>query len=995
MVLLARQTIVRFAAAAALLSPVALGAQAPSKKPLTQDTYDSWRQIQGSTLSPDGRWAAWTLTPVVGDGQVVVRATRGATEYRAARGFTGRPQLQPNADSGFTAPAPLFSADSRYLVYLTYAPQAEFDRARREKRKPADQPKAALAIMDLASGAVTPVPRVRSFRLAKDDGRWLAYLLEPDSAARPAGDSSAAAPAPVPAAAATPGGAPRPVSGDSARRNDRKKETGSTLVLRELATGREVRIADVTGYAMDDAGQWLGYTVSSRAGGRDGAWLRALASGVERQLLGGAGSYKSLVFDRKGAQVAFLSTHDDAAAAQPKWSLFHAALPAARVRVAVRSDALGDSALVAEKGRVEFVRDGSALVFGVAPPPLDSIPADSLADKAVLDLWHWKDTRLQPQQRLEAARDRDRSYTAIWFPKDGRVARLADDSLPQVTLSDDGRVALGVTELPYAVENMWTGGGADVVAVDARTGRRTRVAQHVEYGAQLSPGGRWIVWFAGGRWNAYETATGRTHDLTSAIGGVRFDQETWDTPSSPAPWGIAGWTAGDRTVLVYDRHDIWEIDPSGAHAPQMVTDSAGRRARIVLRYVSLDPDERYVDPAKPLLLRAFDEGTKASGFWTDRLGVRAAPERVVMADERFGTPKRARSADVYLVTRESFREFPDLWTGGRLDSLTRISDANPQQAEYRWGSAELVHWTSDDGLPLEGLLYKPEGFDPAKKYPIVAYFYEQLSDNLHQYHAPSGRNVINPAVYSSLGYLVFFPDIAYQTGYPGQSALKSIVPGVQMLLARGYVNPQAIGVAGQSWGGYQTAYMITQTRLFRAAFAGAPVANMTSAYGGIRWESGVARAFQYERQQSRIGGSIWQYPLRFLENSPLFYADRVETPVLIMSNDGDGAVPWYQGVELFVALRRNGKEVYLLNYNGDGHNPRKRANQKDVDMRMQQFFAHHLLGQAAPQWMEEGIPFLRKGRDQLATPIAGGMPGAKAPATAPAGGTGSAPERVP
>jgi dipeptidyl aminopeptidase/acylaminoacyl peptidase len=294
-----------------------------------------------------------------------------------------------------------------------------------------------------------------------------------------------------------------------------------------------------------------------------------------------------------------------------------------------------------------------------------------------------------------------------------------------------------------------------------------------------------------------------------------------------------------------------------------------------------------------------------------------------------------------------------------------------------------VSWTATDGRPLQGILYKPEGFDPTKQYPMVVYFYESLSDNLHQYHTPAGRNVVNPSVYASHDYLVFFPDIAYTTGYPGQSAMHSIVPGVQSLIAKGFVNPKGVGIAGQSWGGYQVAYMITQTPMFAAAFSGAPVANMTSAYGGIRWESGNSRASQYEKGQSRIGGSLWQTPLRYIENSPLFYVDRVTTPILIMSNDADGAVPWYQGIELFVGLRRFGKEAYLVNYNGDGHNPRKRANQKDVDMRMLQFFGHHLRGDPAPEWMQKGIPFLHKGRDQIATPATAGTPSTTAP-----GGTG-------
>jgi dipeptidyl aminopeptidase/acylaminoacyl peptidase len=448
--------------------------------------------------------------------------------------------------------------------------------------------------------------------------------------------------------------------------------------------------------------------------------------------------------------------------------------------------------------------------------------------------------------------------------------------------------------------------------------------------------------------------------------GVRFARETWDEPSTPVAWGVGGWTRGDRSVLLYDRYDIWEVDPTGTRAARMVTDSVGRKQKLTFRIAIADTADGAIDPTQPLLLRAVDDETKASGFWRDRLDATTPPVKLMMTDRQVAGVSKAKDADVILFTQQTFQEFPDLWVAnGNFASATRISEANPQQKDYKWGSAELVSWLSDDGTPLKGILFKPENFDPNKKYPMVVYFYEKLSDNLHAYVPPAGRNVINPTVYVSNDYLVFEPDIIYETGYPGPSAFKSIVPGVQMLIARGFVDPKAIGIQGQSWGGYQVAYLITQTSLFKAAMAGAPVANMTSAYGGIRWQSGLARPFQYERTQSRIGGSIWEYPMRFLENSPLFAADRVTTPLLIMSNDGDGAVPWYQGIEMFIALRRLEKEVYLINYNGDEHNPTKRANQLDIAMRMQQFFDHHLKGAPAPEWMVRGIPFLEKGRDQI------------------------------
>lgn len=980
--------------AAALATPLAAQTPAPATgKPITQDVYDIWRSIHGATLSNDGKWAVYSIAPAVGDGEMVIRSTASATEYRVPRGYLGRPALTV-AGPGAPLPAAQFSADSRWAAALAYAPMSEFEQARRSKRRPAPTPKASLALVSLADGQVTRVARVKSFRMPKDAGGWLAYLLEPaDSAAARAAADSAAPQAPN-VAAAVPGAAPRPVAADSGRAGQKKKVTGSTLVLRDLASGTEVRLADVTDYAFDDRGGWLGYTVSSADSARDGAYVRDLRGGREVALLTGPGSYKQLVFDEAGAQVAFVSDREEHSRPKPRHTLYRASLSDGKVAAVVKPGALADDEIVSSTADVRFVKTGGTLLFGVAPAPLDSIPADSLADKAVFDLWHYKDDRLQPQQIVQAGRDRGRSYLAAVQLKGGRLVRLGSDSLPQVTVGDDGRSALAVTGVPYSIEAMWGEGGSDVVLLDATSGARTPVAQRVPYGAQLSPGGRYVLWFADGGWHSHAVATGRRADLTAGLSGVRFDQETWDTPSTPAPWGVGGWTANDERVLIYDRYDVWEVDPSGQRAPRVLTDSVGRRGQLVMRLVDLERDERFVDSSRPLLLRVMDERTKASGFYEDRVGVVAPPRQVVMGERRYGTPSRARDADVYLLTQETVRQFPDLWVGPSLTSLTRITDANPQQGEYRWADVELVSWRSLDGVELKGLLYKPDGFDPSKKYPMVVYFYEQLSDNLYNYVVPAGRNVVNPVVYASQGYLVFEPDIAYTNGYPGQSALHSIVPGVQSLIARGFVDPDAVGTAGQSWGGYQTTYMITQTNIFKAAMAGATVANMTSAYGGIRWGSGLARAFQYEKTQSRIGGSIWEYPMRYIENSPLFFADRVETPLLLMHNDADGSVPWYQGIEMFVALRRFGKEVYLVNYNGDDHNPRKRANQKDIDMRMLQFFGHHLKGEPMPDWMEHGIPFLQKGRDQMAPSaavegagrVAQPAPGNGAVSAPPAGG---------
>jgi dipeptidyl aminopeptidase/acylaminoacyl peptidase len=265
---------------------------------------------------------------------------------------------------------------------------------------------------------------------------------------------------------------------------------------------------------------------------------------------------------------------------------------------------------------------------------------------------------------------------------------------------------------------------------------------------------------------------------------------------------------------------------------------------------------------------------------------------------------------------------------------------------------------------MRGLLYKPENFDSTRKYPMIIYYYERYSERLYSHFVPSpSRSTVNFPYYNSNGYLVFVPDIAYTTGQPGQDAYNSVMSGTLELMKRPYVDEKNIGLQGQSWGGYQTAWLVTRTGLFKAAMAGAPVSNMTSAYGGIRYESGRVREFQYEHTQSRIGGNLWEKRELYIDNSPLFFADRITTPLLIMSNDNDGAVPHTQGIEFFTALRRLGKPAWMLVYNGEEHNLTKRPNRMDLSLRMSQFFDHYLKGEPMPLWMKEGVPAVKKGKE--------------------------------
>jgi dipeptidyl aminopeptidase/acylaminoacyl peptidase len=372
------------------------------------------------------------------------------------------------------------------------------------------------------------------------------------------------------------------------------------------------------------------------------------------------------------------------------------------------------------------------------------------------------------------------------------------------------------------------------------------------------------------------------------------------------------------------------------------------------------------------MLSAFNPATKQAGFATTTMNASGAPTLLLMEDRAFSTPLKADEADRLLFTQETFVAFGDLWTSDlRFQGRRRVSDANPQQAQYRWGTAELVSWLSADGIPLQGVLMKPEDFDPTRQYPIVVYFYERWSDGLHTHYAmvPHRSRIAFP-MYTSDDYLVFIPDIVYREGYPGEGALNAVNPGIFKLVEAGFVDRDRIALQGHSWGGYQIAFMVTRSeRLYRAAAAGAPVANMTSAYGALRRETGIVRQFQYERTQSRLGGSLWDMPLRYLENSPLFWVDKIETPLLIMHNDSDGHVPWEQGIELFTALRRLGKPAWMVNYRGEPHWPTTFPNRVDWNIRMKQFFDYYLKDAPAPAWMEQGIPATRRGQTLGYAPV--------------------------
>jgi len=919
-----------------LLTLGAAPAAAQEKRPLDHTDFDTWNRIQNDVVSADGRWLVYRLVPGDGDAIMIVRSLNDERSLTIDRG--ARPE---------------FTSDARYLIALVEPTEEAVDAAREKKRGDNAQPHDSLVVIDLSDLSVTRMADVDSFRLSEDDGSWVAYLLETDedddedededseeSAAEEEDEEDAEAP---------------------------RTDDGATLVVRTLNSGIERRFESAVEYAFAADGSALFYTASGQDGASDGVF-RVDQGGASVTVSMGEGRYVQLAVSDDGA-AAFLTDRDDRDNEAPDFALYVATDGEASARASLGTTGLPSGWAPSDEGSVSFSESGQRVFFGTTdapePEPEDETPED---ERVVVDIWNWKDPYLQPMQLLQRSQEEDRTYQAVLDLQSGRVVQLATEGIPSVSVADrgDGSVALGTSNLEYRQLVSWDGRYSDAYVIDVEDGSTRQVAEMIRGQARLSPGGKYVTWWDGFEtaWFAVEVESGQKTNLTENL-GVPVHDILDDHPDALRSYGSAGWTEGDRAFIVYDRFDAWALDPSGRAAPRNLTEGVGRQSDVRFRVIDLDPDEPYVPTDSDVYLTAFHLYTKASGVYRDRFDGNTAPERLVMDDVRFAAIRKAESADVILYERSTFEEFPDVWVADAdFAGARKVTDANPQQDEYLWGTAELVEWTSTDGIPLQGILYKPEGFDASQEYPMMVYFYERNSDGLHSYTVPAaGSSSINRSSYVSRGYLLFVPDIPYAIGYPGESALDAVVPGVLGLIAEGFVDRTKIGVQGHSWGGYQIAYMLTRTDLFAAAEAGAPVANMISAYGGIRWGTGMSRMFQYERTQSRIGGSLWEQPLRFIENSPIFTADKIKTPLLMMHNDQDTAVPWEQGIELFVALRRLGQPTWMLNYNGEPHGLRKSQNRKDWAIRMQQFFDHYLMDAPAPVWMEEGVPAVLKGKE--------------------------------
>lgn len=901
------------------------------KKKIDQTAYDEWKSIRSVALSASGVLIIYEVAPLEEDATLFVENTSSGITRAFPRGKNAQ-----------------IIADERAVVFLV---EPEFDSIRKLKLAdtPKDKlPKDSLYVYYPVTDSLIKFAHVKSFQTSKTGNHFVLYHTKDMRPECPTNQKKR-----------------------KKKKNpcEKKPTSGNTLQIYNIETGLSEKRHCVTNYLFSKDGTSLLY-ITSHKGTKDtlSLILLDLTSFTEKVILDKQFGFTQLAFDDKSQQYAFLASNDTNKL--KNYALYYSAGKSNAPELVADSLSAGipDGHTVSENGSVYFSISGDKLFFGtnkiVRQEAKDSLLE---TEKPKLDIWGSSDLRLQPQQLLELQRDLRKTYLAVFFTSSGQIVQIGSEELPDISVNPRSvhNTVIATNDRPYQREATWEyPWKTNYYLVDLTNGSNKLLLEGQGFRTSLTPSGEYFIYYHGpdSCWYSIDSKSGIQKNISGHLHDL-FASDNNGSPSLADEQGFYGWTLidGEEFALIQARFDLWLLHCSDSTKSFCLTNKKGKSEQMRFNYYRMDYDSLYTTLSDNFII-GIDELTKNETLFKPTGN---SLQKLMTTNHKIIYLEKAENSDVVLFRRMSFYEYPDLEkTDLTFASTTKITNINPQQSLYNWGTVELVNWTSFKGKKLSGLLYKPENFDSTLSYPMIVYFYEKYSDGLHTYYAPKPTaSIVHPTEYVSNGYIIFIPDILYEPGYPANSAYDCIVSGTDYLTGRyNWIDSARLGLQGQSWGGYQTAQLITMTTKYKAAMAGAPVSNMFSAYGGIRWGSGLSRMFQYERTQSRIGYTIWERPDLYIANSPVFGLPHVTTPLLIMCNDNDGAVPWYQGIELYMGLRRLNKPVWMLNYNDDGHNLMKTANRRDLSIRMMQFFDYYLMGKPMPVWMSEGIPAVDKGK---------------------------------
>ena len=897
---------------------ISICANAQNKK-MTPETYAIWNTLNQSKISPNGDWVAYTITPGTGDRTLVLYNTRTGNEERYERSHSAE-----------------FDYNNTFVSFKTSISYDSLQSLKLKKTKKDKLPKDTINIISLNAEFSDKVSSVERFSMPEKSGGLIAMTIKGKSMKK-----------------------------DSTLVKDENSENGLPLLVYDYNIDTFYNFD----YVKDFMWAKTKNTLLINTTGNDSINHNQIGlfhfDTKDHQIIHTQkGEYFDLNINDDASMVSFLVDADTTKVKPRPYDLYlwKKGQKLAQSIADNGSSFIPEGWQISNHGSPIFSEKNDRLYFNIAPIPMMEDTTIVEEDKAVVEVWHYEDPLLYTMQNVRSKREKERIYRVLYNIETSRFIRLNDqgDSELRINAKNNAPYTLSYDERAYQKNISWKGYSyKDIYLTDVSNGSKRKIVTATDGTPNLSPHGKYAIWYAreDTSWVTYNIQQNKQTTITK---GAFYNEED-DRPTFPSPSGPVEWIGEDDNILMYDHYDLWLTSPDGRGKPVRLTD--GRENNVRYRLVRIDREVTHYPADTTLLLKSFNTKNKDSGYVYLNLKDRSVT-KIETGPYNYTTRiLKAEKSDDLIFTKEDFRTFPNLiHTQSDFKNQKIISDVNPQQSEYAWGDIQLVEWKDDKGLLKSGMLLTPDNFDSSKKYPMMVNFYEKSSDRLHSHRAPyPGRSTINYSYWVNKGYVIFNPDVDYIDGYPGQSAYNDVISGVENMISRGFVDADRIGVQGHSWGGYQIAHLITKTDIFKCAEAGAPVVNMVSAYGGIRWGSGMSRMFQYERTQSRLGATLWEKPDLYLENSPIFNIDKINTPVLILHNDNDGAVPWYQGIEFFVGMRRLGKPAWMLNYNGEPHWPVKKANRLDFNTRLEQFFDHYLMDAPMPEWMSKGIPAVEKG----------------------------------
>ena len=935
-------------AAAALVLTIRAGAQSrPAPAPADYGQWESLQTLPGrGGLSPDGRWIAYGINRSNRENELRVVNIADGTTTVAAFGAQ-----------------PVFSADSRWVGYAIGVSEGQEDKLKKEQ-KPVHR---KLGLVNLQGGTTATVEAIESFAFDAGGTHLAMRRYAPEPEKKPAADG------------------PPPDAEEAA--------VGATLIVRDLATGTDAAFGNVGEYVWQDKGPLLAITIATTDKAGNGVQLFNPLSGVLRVLDSSSSIYTGLAWRKDAADLAVLRSkagerRDGPTEAGVAWTHLGDTIEARHVY-----DPTADSGFPSgmrtvpfrkpswsEDGRIVFIGMGK-WAEGPAPPrKTTSDQADapsheqnpssaaviSAADDdepAGVDIWHWKDIDVMPRQKVQAKADRERNMLAAWHVESGRFVPIGKTLSEQVTPMKHQPLAYVANWSAYEMERTIGRPAADLSIVDLASGARTSLKAGVDdRHAHVSPGGRFVIFLQDDHYWTIDRVSQTTVNITKTVATSFVDRESDQTIKQKPPFGVAGWTRNDEAVILYDKFDLWQLAPDGSRATRLTNGAADQ---IRHRLVRLNPDEESIDPEKPQYVSLFGTWTKKSGYGRLRLGVPASNvERLVWLDKSVARLARAKNAEVYSYVVEAFDDSPDVFiSGADLQGAKQVTRTNAFADRFAWGRAETIEYKNERGRPLQAALYYPAGYEPGKRYPMIVYMYERLSDNVHRYVPPSEREPYNASAFTSLGYFVLEPDIVFRPREPGLSVADCVGAAVHKAILGGAVDPKRVGIVGHSWGGFDSTFLATHTDLFAAAVAGAPITDLVSNYGNHHWSSGIAETDHIETGQQRMEVPLWEDLPAYIRNSAVFNVQNMKTPLLVEVGDADGTVFWHQGIELYNVARRAKKEVVLLAYAGEDHGLRKKADQLDYHRRIVEWFGHYLKGEPAAPWIADGVPYLDRERE--------------------------------